>query len=551
MSDYTDQRARDLQLRIRAMLRELPNVCFDFINAIDSTTQPLTRYAYVIDLKLFFGFLTQELPQFADKAPNELDASDLAKVSSRDIYMYLDYLSLYMRDDVEITNQELGKLRKISSLRSFYKFLYKNGYIDSDPAALVDMPKRHQKPIIRLEIDEVARMLDLVESGAQQTEHQKKYNAHTRARDLAILTLFLGTGIRVSELVGINIDDIDFSINGFLVTRKGGNQAILYFPDEVAQVLKDYLKVRLEMTPIPGHEEHYNKYGAFLQAAKVAELIRTAGYEEKANGEYFNFSGHILDEPREFIDPSNLMSKSTVASLEALFESMNVTNPNRTYADPNEVVKMIDDLASLGEVTAENHLELLAECEEIRAKYDALNVDDRDLVTNLAILEQYEKDIADMIIACRPEPIKTVIFNADTLTQDSYTSTVLENGFTLVGTADKKMDKKSSKVTFTYAGETYTTTYGLSVGGSAKFGSYRYVSFEVEGPCTVTIAVKSSGSDARVLNIADSSNAVVGSYEAGTSVTVSSVDLDAAGTYSVGSAGSGMYIYAIIIEYFE
>ena len=255
MSDFTEQRARDLQLRIRTMLRELPDVCFDFINAIDSTTQPLTRYAYVIDLKLFFGFLTQELPKFADKAPGALDASDLSKVTSRDIYMYMDYLTLYMRDDVEVTNQELGKLRKISSLRSFYKFLYKNGYIDSDPAALVDMPKRHQKPIIRLEIDEVARMLDLVESGAQQTERQKKYNAHTRARDLAILTLFLGTGIRVSELVGINIDDIDFSINGFLVTRKGGNQAILYFPDEVARVLQDYMKVRMELTPVPGHEE--------------------------------------------------------------------------------------------------------------------------------------------------------------------------------------------------------------------------------------------------------------------------------------------------------
>ena len=95
-------------------------------------------------------------------------------MTARDIYMYLDYLTLYMRDDVEITNQELGKQRKVSSLRSFYKFLYKNGYIDSDPAALVDMPKRHQKPIIRLEIDEVARMLDMVESGELQTEHQKK-----------------------------------------------------------------------------------------------------------------------------------------------------------------------------------------------------------------------------------------------------------------------------------------------------------------------------------------------------------------------------------------
>ena len=254
MSIYSEQRAKSLQLRIREMLRELPDVCFDFINAIDSTTQPLTRYAYVSDLKLFFGFLTQELPKFAGRSPDTFEASDLSRITSRDIYMYMDYLSLYVRDDVEITNQELGKQRKIASLRSFYKFLYKNGYIDSDPAALVDMPKRHQKPIIRLEIDEVARMLDLVESGELQTERQKKYNEHTRARDLAILTLFLGTGIRVSELVGINIDDVDFSINGFLVTRKGGNQAILYFPDEVSSVLKDYMKVRLEMTPVPGHE---------------------------------------------------------------------------------------------------------------------------------------------------------------------------------------------------------------------------------------------------------------------------------------------------------
>ena len=254
MSDYSEQRAKALQLRIREALRELPDVCFDFINAIDATTQPLTRYAYISDLKLFFDFLTQELPKFAGSKPSALEASDIAKVTSRDIYMYLDYLTLYMREDVEITNQELGKQRKLSSLRSFYKFLYKNGYIDSDPAALVDMPKRHQKPIIRLEIDEVARMLDMVENGDMQTEHQKKYNEHTRARDLAILTLFLGTGIRVSELVGINIDDIDFTINGFLVTRKGGNQAILYFPDEVARVLMNYMKTRREITPVPGHE---------------------------------------------------------------------------------------------------------------------------------------------------------------------------------------------------------------------------------------------------------------------------------------------------------
>ncbi|MBR2381116.1 MAG: hypothetical protein IKA84_01305 [Clostridia bacterium] len=296
---------------------------------------------------------------------------------------------------------------------------------------------------------------------------------------------------------------------------------------------------------------HYNKYGAFLQAAKVIELIVKIGYEEKANGEYFNFSGHILYTPSEFIDPSNLMSKSTVASLEALFTICNVTNPNRAYADPYEVAQAIYDLESLGDVTAENYLELLAKCEEIRAKYDALNVDDRPMVENLEILERYEKAIADMIIASRPEPVKTVIFKADDLLASLYNTTVDEQGFTLVATSDKSMEKKAKVVTFTYAGESYTTAYGLSLGGSAKFGTSRYVSFTVDGPCTITIATQSSGSSARVLNLVSSSNSVVGSYEAGTSVTVSSIEIDEAGTYSVGSAGSGIYIYYIIIEYFE
>jgi hypothetical protein len=120
-----------------------------------------------------------------------------------------------------------------------------------------------------------------------------------------------------------------------------------------------------------------------------------------------------------------------------------------------------------------------------------------------------------------------------------------------VATADKTMDKKSKKVSFAYAGETYSTTYGLSLGGSAKFGVSRYVSFTVDGPCVITIATQSSGSDARTLKLVDANNNEIGLYEAGVSVTVSSIYVEAGGTYSVGSAGSGMYIYYIIIEYFE
>ena len=217
---------------------------------------------------------------------------------------------------------------------------------------------------------------------------------------------------------------------------------------------------------------------------------------------------------------------------------------------PETVVALIDALAAKGEVTQENYLDMGKECEAIRLEYAKLNADFKHLVTNMAILEEYEAAVEALVVANRPEPVKVVIFNADDLTLDSYTETVVEGDFTLVATADKKMDKKSSKVNFTYGDTTYSLTYGLSVGGKATFGSNRYVSFTVDGPCTVTVAVRSSGSETRTLTMVDSAKNTVGSFEAPSAVAVSSVDITEAGTYSVGSAGSGMYIYMIIIEYF-
>lgn len=255
MSDYTDQRAKELRLLTREVLKELPAVCTEFIQSIDATTQPLTRYAYVCDLKIFCDFLIAEIPKFSMQTVRELTCADFDDVTSRDIRAYLEYLGFYIKDDTERSNSEPGKMRKLASLRSFYEFLFKNEYVQSDVSKLVDMPKRHEKPIIRLEIDEVARMLDSVENGDGLSDRQKRYNDHTRLRDAAILTLFLGTGIRVSELVGLNISDLDFSINGFLVTRKGGNQAVLYFPDEVAEILQSYLAIRRNIVALPGHED--------------------------------------------------------------------------------------------------------------------------------------------------------------------------------------------------------------------------------------------------------------------------------------------------------
>lgn len=256
MSEYAQERAKELVILTRKLLRDMPDVCSDFILAISATTQPLTRYAYTTDMKLFVQYLLSECPKFADHTAISLSAKDFEIVTARDIRMYLEYLSLYYnKDDEEISNGEVGKLRKLSTLRSFYKYMFKNGLISSNVTELIEMPKRHEKPIIRMEIEEVSRMLDMVETGSGMSERQKAYNRNTKVRDLAILTLFLDTGIRVSELVGLNISDFDFSINGFLVTRKGGNQAILYFSEEAEEAIRQYLSLRKEMSPLPGNED--------------------------------------------------------------------------------------------------------------------------------------------------------------------------------------------------------------------------------------------------------------------------------------------------------
>lgn len=151
-------------------------------------------------------------------------------------------------------NDERGKARKLASLRSFYNYFSRNEMIEKNPAALVQMPKLHEKEIIRLDPDEVAILLDTVETGEKLTKKQLQYHEKNKLRDIALLTLMLGTGIRVSECVGIDISDVDFKNSGVKVRRKGGYEAVIYFGEEVKLALLDYLEQRSNITPIKGYE---------------------------------------------------------------------------------------------------------------------------------------------------------------------------------------------------------------------------------------------------------------------------------------------------------
>ncbi|MBQ8655189.1 MAG: tyrosine-type recombinase/integrase [Clostridia bacterium] len=261
-SSYREQIDAQRITQIREIARELPQSCGDFLRAIAVTTGTFTRLAYAIDLRTFFHFLQAERVAFSEKKLIYFSDADLGRVTQNDLTAYIEYLTYYFRNDEDterpvkaLVNHDLAIKRKLCSIRSFYDYLFKNGRIQANVTTLVPLPKIHEKPIIRLNRDEMTKMLLQAETGEAMTSHQQHYQKLTARRDVALLSLFLGTGIRVSECVGINISDVDLEENAFLVTRKGGNQVVLYFPPEVATNLAEYLEERQKITTLPGHED--------------------------------------------------------------------------------------------------------------------------------------------------------------------------------------------------------------------------------------------------------------------------------------------------------
>ncbi len=259
---YREQVDAKRVMQIRAICRELPQACGDFLRGIAVTTGTFTRLAYAIDLKTFFQFLHTERITFAEKEPSLLSDSDLGKLSQNDLTAYTEYLTYYMKaneehpdDERVFVNHDLSIKRKLCSIRALYDFLFKAQRISSNVTELVPLPKIHEKPILRLSKGEMEKMLATAQTGAEMSKGQQRFQKITAKRDFAMLSLFLGTGIRVSECVGMNISDVDMENNAFLVTRKGGNQVILYFPPEVADALAEYMEEREKIEALPGNED--------------------------------------------------------------------------------------------------------------------------------------------------------------------------------------------------------------------------------------------------------------------------------------------------------
>jgi len=261
--NYHEEVKRENIKKLREIINELPPFAEEFFLGIGERTSARTRLGYARDLKIFFAFLLDNCRAFKNKTMDDFTLADFAKIEAIDIRRYLEHVTYYTRNlstakNKELTlnaqNDEHGKARKLSAVRTMFAFFYKAEKIAKNPAELVDFPKLHGKNITYLQVDEVAKLLDEVESGAKLQNHAKAYHTSTKLRDMAIISLFLGTGMRISELIGINLEHIDFDTNGIIIMRKGGNEDIVFFGDEVEQTLREYIVQREAMHPETGHE---------------------------------------------------------------------------------------------------------------------------------------------------------------------------------------------------------------------------------------------------------------------------------------------------------
>lgn len=237
---FTQRNIKNLEVINRLLDEALPPFCVDYFMAIDSQTSTLTRLNYAHDLKIFFDYLCKKKYR-GKKSVQDLTLTDLEDVTNTDVEYFLAYLSHYDYDGNTHSCNERAKARKLSSIRALSKYFFNKGLISVDNCAKVATPKLHEKPIIRLDGSEVFNIIDTAETGEGLSPHQLAFHEKNKVRDSAILILFLGTGIRISELVGLNNSDLNFKDNSFIVTRKGGGKSILFFDDDVAAALQRYL----------------------------------------------------------------------------------------------------------------------------------------------------------------------------------------------------------------------------------------------------------------------------------------------------------------------
>lgn len=265
---YKQQQEEKYKEMVENLVKEMPSYIKDYKTYLGSSVTNNTKLNYLRDIKSFFKYITD---CYNDNGENinsikEISLDILSSISATFINEYFEYIELYNKSRTIISkkgtkiikekckNEAVSKQRKLSSLRSLYNYLYEYDKISINPIVKVRQPKPETKKIIRLDNEESQEYIKNVESGKGLSKTAQTHHKKLKDRDLAINMILLSTGIRVSECVGLNIDDVDLKHNSLRVYRKGNKEDIVYFSDEAKEIIDIYIEKRKKMETLEGHE---------------------------------------------------------------------------------------------------------------------------------------------------------------------------------------------------------------------------------------------------------------------------------------------------------
>ena len=262
-----DEKANE---QLHNLLSQLPVLCNKYFGHIQRSKMIRTRLAYAQDLLSFYRFLAK-LPKY-NKPVLEFTSTDMDALTADEINEFLNFMAEPPADAFQRKSGNSSLARYLSSITSYLEYLYRHELIRRNIAILVEKPKLVESDIVYLEPHEVAALLECIENCDKTMEagsQAQRYQRKTKQRDLAIASLFLGTGMRISELVGIDMEHLDFDEQTVHIYRKGGKEADLYFNDETKEALLFYINDSRISIAEKATEEHENALFLSMQGKRM------------------------------------------------------------------------------------------------------------------------------------------------------------------------------------------------------------------------------------------------------------------------------------------
>lgn len=330
---YTEKNQIICSEKLEDILKELPSFVSGYFNVIEFSRQPRTQLAYAWDIRNFFRYLVSEIPSMNGTNIKDITLEQFGSITAPQIESFLRHERVYRNDQSElVSNGDRALKRKLCSIRALFAYLYRMDKIPTNPAVKVQVPKIHDKAIIRMDPNEVAEFLDNVESGDHLTKQQLVFHNKLKSRDLALLTLMLGTGIRVSECAGLDIKDVDLDNDRIRIIRKGGAESFVYFGDEVRDALLPYLAQRKKLEAATADSD-----ALFLSQKGTRLGVRSIEYMVKKYAQTVTTVKHITPHKLRSTYGTNLYQETHDIYLVAdVLGHKDVNTTRRHYADQAE-----------------------------------------------------------------------------------------------------------------------------------------------------------------------------------------------------------------------